>query len=387
MKIVYKILLLLPLMSMLTVGCRPEVQQRPPAPTPQLPVLELSTGVYSGKKAYPTNIEGKQNIEIRAKVSGYIQQIFVDEGQPVRKGAALFKLETATLTQDASAAQAAIQTVESRIEAARLEVQRLGPLVEKDVISEVQLATARANLKAIESELNQAKSSHEGVKANIGYTNIVSPVSGVIGMINLRQGSLVSATTSTPLTTVSNIEEVYAYISMNEGDFLELTRSLEGATMNEKLKLLPPVSLVLADGTTYEKEGRIDAVSGSIDSRTGAIRLRAVFENPNGLIRNGSSGTIIIPQVYEDQIAIPALSTFEQQGKRMVFVLTEGDTIRARSIEVLDEIEHAYVVKGGVSVGDKILAMGVAKVRPGTKIVPQETTYEKIINSYETVFK
>ncbi|MCX2680586.1 efflux RND transporter periplasmic adaptor subunit [Galbibacter sp. EGI 63066] len=343
-------------------------QQAMPFPTVKIEKRDVTT-----QKSYPTSIQGVVSSEIRPKVTGYIQDVLVDEGENVKKGQLLFRLETQSLSQDAGAAKASVNV-------AQVEVEKLKPLVAKGIISNVQLETAKANLA-------QAKSNYNSITANIGYASVRSPVDGVVGSIPYRKGALVSATTQTPLTTVSSIESVYAFFSMNEKDFITLMKNVEGKSLEEKAKNLPKISLILADGSTYEEEGTIETISGNIDPQTGTVSLRATFKNPVEILRSGSSGTVRVPQHYEGALIVPSISTFEQQGKRFVYKVAENDSIYESALIPLDETDKFVVVKSGVNEGDAILAKGVNKVRTGAKIVPQPMSLDSLLNSFETVFK
>ncbi|WP_317170441.1 efflux RND transporter periplasmic adaptor subunit [Galbibacter sp. BG1] len=343
-------------------------QQAMPFPTVKIEKRDVTT-----YKSYPASIQGEINSEIRPKVSGYIQDVLVDEGEKVKKGQLLFRLETESLTQDADAAKASVNV-------AQVEVDRLKPLVEKGIISQVQLETAKANLA-------QAKSNYNSINANINYASVKSPVDGVVGSIPFRRGALVSATTQTPLTTISSIDRVYAFFSMNEKDFLSILKNMKGETLDEKAKNTSKVNLILADGSTYEQQGTVETITGNIDPQTGTVSFRATFENPQGLLRSGSSGTIKVPQNYESVIVVPSLSTFEQQGKKFVYKVAENDSIFEAAIKTLDETDKFLVVKEGIEEGDQILAKGVDKVKSGMKIVPQPTSLDSIFNSFDTVFK
>lgn len=362
-------------------------EQAAPKPRPDYPVLQVSEANYTHADEYPAVIQGVQDIDIQAKVSGYVQEIYIDEGQVVQKGQALFKLETATLSNDAKAADAAIESAKARVQTTKLEVDKLRPLVEEQIISEIQLETAKANWEAAKAQLRQAESSYASIQSNIGYTLIKSPITGVVGRLNFRQGSLVGPSTARPLTTVAHIDKVYAYFSLNERQFLALTKRLEGNRLEEKLANLPAVHLRLADGSTYEEMGQIDASSGNIDRQTGAIQLRVIFDNPTGILRSGSSGEILLPKQYASRIAVPILSTYEQQGKHFVYVLGADDTLEARAIDIAETLERLYIVEKGLRKGEKILAQGANKLRPGMVINPSTVTIDSITGSYSTVFK
>ena len=342
-------------------------------PPPSYPVIEVPRKTVTAFNSYPATIEGSVNSAVRAKVSGYITDVLVEEGEEVRKGQLLFKLETESLNQEAQAAQA-------NVNAAQVEVDKLKPLVEKDIISEVQLETAKAKLQ-------QAKSSYNSIAANIGYANIKSPVDGEVGKINLRKGALVSPQDQNPLTQVSSIEEVYAIFSMNEKDFLDFMNEAEGSSTSEKIKNMPEISLIMANTSEYDKKGKIETISGNIDEQTGTVSFRAKFEN-NGLLRNGSSGTVKIPKTYKDAIVVPSLSTYERQGQTFVYKV-RADTLTSSSIDILSEVNNLYVVKDddGVNSGEIILAKGTGKVRPGMKISPKKVSMDSIVESFDQVFK
>ncbi len=336
------------------------------------PVLDVASRTVTSYKSYPANIEGVVNSEVRAKVSGYITEVLADAGQHVKRGQLLFRLETQSLNQEAAAGKA-------NVNAAQVEVDKLKPLVEKDIISNVQLETAKARLE-------QAKSAYNGVTANIGYAEIRSPVDGILGSINFRRGALISPQDQRPLTRVSTIDNVFAYFSMNEKDFLSFVSATEGSSMESRIKNISRVKLVLANGEEYEKEGIIETISGDIDPQTGTVTFRARFDNSAGLLRNGSSGTIQVPQVFEDALIVPALSTYEQQGKTFVYKV-QGDSLVASALTILSRIGNMYVVSEGVQEGTTILAKGANKVKPGTKIIPEAVSMDSILGSFKTVFK
>jgi membrane fusion protein (multidrug efflux system) len=355
--------------------------------TPEYPVMKIVKGNYLGYKTYPTNMKGIRYIEVRSKVSGYIDKIFVDEGQMVEKGQLLFQLETDVLSKDAEAAKSNVKSAEANVKAAELEVQKLTPLVQQKIISEVQLTTAQEKLNVANAQLAQARSNHESIKANIKYTKIVSPVDGIVGQLNFRKGSLVGPSSADALTSIADNQVIQAYFSLTESDLLKLTKNLEGNSLFERLKQLPKMKLVLSDDSIYEEEGTIDASTGTINPETGAIQLRASFMNPKGLIGNGSSGKILFPKEYKNSLAIPALSTFEKQGQRFVYVLEDKNTLQMRRIDVQDKIGKVFLVGNGLKSGDTILAQGVNKVNHGSVIAPKMVSMQSITESFQTVFK
>src|SRR5680860_108455 len=340
---------------------------------PYFSVTEIPLKTVTAYTTYPASIEGIVNSEVRAKVSGYITDVLIDEGQKVRRGETLFKLETQSLSQDAAAAEA-------NVNAAQVEVDKLKPLVEKKIISEVQMETAKAKLQ-------QAKSGYSSIAANIDYANIKSPVNGYVGEIRLRKGSLVSPGNQTALTTVSDISKVYAYFSMNERNYIEFLRSAEGEGIAEIIKQLPKVQLVLPDGSIYEKEGTIETINSQVSAQTGTISFRAIFENPNRLLTNGNSGKIRVPKTYTDAVVVPKTATFERQGSTYVYKVGEDSLATAAQIEIEKEVDNLYVVSSGLKKDDRIVGNGVAKLSGETKINPQETPFDSIAKPLPTVFR
>ena len=359
---------------LLLVSCQDQEAAQPMAQGPvTLPVIEIPSRTVTGYTSYPVSIEGKVNSAVRAKIPGYITDVLVDAGEKVRKGQLLFRLETASLNQEAGAAKA-------NVNAAQVEVDKLKPLVEKGIISNVQLETAKARLA-------QAKAGYSSIAANIDYANIKSPVDGYVGTINFREGTLVSPNDPTPLTTVSAVDEVYAFFSMNERDYLDFIQNAEGETISEKIKNFPPVELQLVNGEIYKHEGTIETVSGQVDPSTGTVSFRAKFPNPNRILANGNSGNIRIPKVYENVPVVPESSTFEQQGKVYVYQV-QGDSVAiSKVVDVRDRVNNLVIISGGIAPGEKIVAKGVGKLRNSTPIAPQPVAFDSIAQPYETVFK
>ncbi|WP_323028307.1 efflux RND transporter periplasmic adaptor subunit [Gelidibacter japonicus] len=356
----------------LSCGDKEQAPQGPQGPMP-FQVTTIPQKTVTGFTTYPTSIEGVNNSEVRPKISGYITEVLVDEGQKVRKGQTLFKLETQTLSQDAAGAKA-------NVNAAQVEVDKLKPLVEKNIISGVQLETAKAKLL-------QAQSAYNSIVANIDYANIKSPVDGYVGSIRLRKGTLVSPTGPEPLTTVSDISEVYAYFSMNEREYLDFIQNAEGNSIQEKIKNLPKVTLILANGSVYDQEGTIETINSQVNANTGSISFRAVFNNDSRLLTNGNSGKIRVPKTYSNVVVVPKESTYEQQGSYYVYKLAEDNMAVSTRIAVLADVNNVYVVSDGLKAGDKIVAKGVAKLRGDSQIQPMEVPFDTIAKPIEKVFR
>jgi len=365
--------LALPVVALLLLTSCKDTPQQASTQIAEYPVLEIPLKSVTSYTSYPARLEGTTNSDVRAKMSGYITDVLVDEGQAVRKGQMLFRLETQTLSQDAEAAQANVNAVQ-------VEVDRLIPLVEKNIISSVQLETAKARLA-------QAKSTYNSIRANINYANIQSPVDGFVGSIRYRKGALVSPNDATPLTTVADTRNMYAYFALSERDYITFLQTAEGETLDEKIKNMPKVQLVMANGSIYEHEGTIETVTGQVDRQSGTVSFRAIFPNTGGLLANGSSGSIRVPKVYKDVLVAPEISTYEQQGVVYVYRV-QGDSIAiATPIQIKERVNQMVVIRSGLEQGQKIVAQGVGRLRNNKAIKPKPVEFDSIMNSFNTVFQ
>ena len=329
---------------------------------------------------FPATIQGQQNVEIRPKVDGYMDMIYVDEGSTVKKGQPLFRISAPQYEQEVRTAQADILIAEADVNAAQMQVDKVLPLVEKQIISKYELESAKYALQSRQAALAQAHARLANAQTNLGYTAIGSPVNGVIGTIPYKIGSLVSANTAQPLTTVSNIGNIYAYFSVNEKDILQFAKDTKGAPLQDGIAMLPPVSLVLANGSELSEQGKIDAASGLINTETGSFNMRAVFPNPGRIIRSGSSGTIRIPQPLDSALLIPQRITYEMQGKKFVFVLdSTGSAVRSVEIGVITGGNgQCFIVEKGLHPGDRVLLEGMATLREGAVIKPRMANADSV---------
>jgi membrane fusion protein (multidrug efflux system) len=341
------------------------------AEVPALPVLTIRQQPATTQQEFAGKLEGRVNVEIRPQVEGYLEKIFVEEGAFVRAGQPLFKVNDRPYREQLGNASASLDAAKAALLKAQVDVDRLTPLVQNNVVSDVQLRTAKSNQLAAQAGVAQAEAMRSTARINLGYTTIVAPVSGYIGRIPRKIGSLVGKTDAEPLTLLSDIREVYAYFSMGETDFLAFTRQARGNTIEEKLKNLPPVTLILADNSEYPEKGRIDAVEGQFDKTTGAITFRAVFPNANGLIRSGNTGRVRLEQRREEAILVPQESTYELQEKIFVYTLADSNKVKSTAITVTGRSGTSYLVKDGVKSGDKIVFTGISNLRDGMTITPQ----------------
>ncbi len=364
------------LVTLAIVSCGQKQQSGAPGGVaPQVkeyPVMEVTPQSTQLFKDYPSKLQGQQTVEIRSKITGYIDKIMVDEGAMVRKGQILFRLNANDLQATVRSAEASVKVAEADVNSAAINLEKTKPLVEKNIISKFELESVESTLKAKEAQLALAKANLENAKANLQYTVITSPADGTIGNFPYRVGSLISSASAEPLTTVSNTIKMYAYFSLNEKEFLTLTKGLEGKNLQEKFTKLPEVSLILADNSVYETSGRIETASGLIDQMTGAINIRATFPNTEGLLRSGGSGMVRISKFLDSAIIIPQKTTYELQGKYFVYRVGSDNKVHNTEIEVLSgNLKDSYVVTSGLKAGDQIVLEGIASLHTDTEIKPK----------------
>ncbi|MDH6304741.1 membrane fusion protein (multidrug efflux system) [Parabacteroides sp. PF5-5] len=339
----------------------------------EYPVMVVKKQDANMQSVYPATIRGQEDIEIKPRVDGYIDAIYVDEGSVVRAGQALFKINSPSSEQALTSARAAVNSEMARVNTAKVDVERYRPLAEKGIVSEVQLQTYENAYKTAQAVLEQAEATLKNAQATMSWTTVTSPVDGVVGSIPYRKGSLVNS--SSTLTSIANTGSVYAYFSLNERKLMDFLDGVEGTTQYEKIKNMPPVTLILSDGSIYEDRGRIETITGTVDITTGSANFRAEFPNKSGKLRSGTSGKIVIPKTLSEVFVIPQHATFNQQDKVLVYKM-EGDSIKQHLISVQSMPNGLdYAVTKGLSDGDKIVSDGVATLRNGMKIaVKRELT-------------
>jgi membrane fusion protein, multidrug efflux system len=319
------------------------------------PVATLSKTNVDLHSFYPAVLKGQEDIDIKPRVDGFIEAVYIDEGSIVKKGQALFKINSPSSIQNLENAQANYNT-------AKLNVERMRPLAEKGIISNVNIKTYENAYASAEASLNQAK-------ATIGWTTVTSPVNGIVGSVPYRLGSLV--TSSSVLTTVANTTNVIANFSLNEKELIDFMRSWDGNTQQEKIKNMPSVKLLLADGSEYEEPGRIETISGVVDAVTGSVNFRAAFPNPHGLLRSGTSGKIVIAKTLKNVLVVPQKATFSQQDKVLVYKV-QGDSVLQKVVTVKSTADGLnFAVLNGLEAGDKIVTDGIATLKNGAKIKQQ----------------
>ena len=341
------------------------------APTEQGPaqygVTTIATTDREIQSNYSATIRGRQDIDIYPQVSGTISELRVTEGQSVSKGQTLFIIDQVPYKAALQTAEANVAAAKASVATAQLTYDSKKELFAKSVVSQYDLSTAENTLLTAKAQLAQAEAQRVNAANNLSYTVVKAPANGMVGTLPYRVGALVSASMPQPLTTVSDNSEMYVYFSMTENQLLNLTRKY-GSIANT-LKNMPDVQLVLNDGSVYDRTGRIESISGVIDTSTGSVQLRAVFPNADGLLHSGGAGSVIVPNIHKDCVVVPQVATFELQNKVYVYKVEDGKA--ASSMIDVEKINNGreYIVKSGLTPGDVIVAEGVGLLREGTPIV------------------
>lgn len=322
---------------------------------------------------FPAVVEGQRVIEIRPMINGYLKDIHVNEGDKVKKGQLLFRINNPQYEQEVVTAKARVNSAEADVNSATLEIEKVRPLVEKEIVSDYRLKSAELTLQAKKAALEQAKASLANAEANLSYTIIKSPQDGIIGTIPYKTGALVSSNSAEALTTLSDISEVFAYFSWNEKQVLEILSDSKGVSIEERVKSLPPATLILANKTEYPLKGKVEMASGLISTATGSGTFKAVFRNPDGLLRSGSSAKVRIPRIYDSVLVVPQSATYELQDKRFIYTVSNDNKVSAITFaSVPTDDGRFFVVTDGLKPGDKIVTEGIISLKDGAVINPKE---------------
>lgn len=357
------------LLALVSCGNKQPGQTSMMAPEVAIVTVEPSTAAF--ESSFPATLKGKTDIDIRPQVTGFITKVHVDEGEHVRKGQPLFTIDQVQFQAAVDQAEANLNSARSAVSTAQITEQNKRMLLDKNIISETEWQLAANQLTQAKAAVAQAEAAVVNARKNLAYTTVTAPSDGVVGSIPNREGSLASPSSVQPLTTLSDNSEVYAYFSFTEKDLLEFTG--EGSSIDAAIKSLPEVELQLANGTRYPVKGRVATVSGVIDNTTGAASARALFDNPNGVLRSGNTGQVIIPRTTEGAIVIPQKSTFELQDLRYVYTLNDSNIAVSTPITVQPYSDgKTFVVTSGLKPGDRVVTEGVGtSVRAGMTVRPK----------------
>lgn len=333
---------------------------------PSYAIMEVKAADKELSTSYSATIRGRQDIDIYPQVSGTIEKLCVTEGQTVRRGQLLFVIDQIPYRAALKTAVANVEAARAAMATAELTYNSNKELYAQKVVSEFSLKTAENTYLTAKAQLTQAEAQEVNARNNLSYTEVKSPSDGVVGALPYRVGALVGANLPYPLTTVSDNSDMYVYFSMTENQLLALTRQY--GSMDEALKNMPEVELILNDNSVYNKKGVIESISGVIDRQTGTVMARVVFPNESRLLHSGASGTVVVPSIYKDCIAIPQGATVQMQDKVVVYKVVDGKAVSTLITVAGINDGREYVVLSGLQSGDEIISEGAGLVREGTQV-------------------
>lgn len=346
-------------------SCGKKQQQQMPSAVYK--TVKVSTQTIQLDTEYSATIRGRQDIDVYPQVGGTLQKLCVTEGQTVKKGQTLFIIDQVPFQAALNTAEAALKAAEAQQATAELNYNSRKQLFDERVVSEFDMQTAHNALLSAKAAVAQAKAQVVNARNSLSYTVVKSPSDGVVGTLPYRQGALVGSSMPKPLTTVSDNSQMYVYFSLNESELLKLAReygSIDSAVVN-----MPPVRLLLVDGSEYEEVGKVESVSGVVDRSTGSVQLRAVFNNPNKLLHSGSTGNVIIPATFENVIVVPAAATVQTQDKFKVFIVDENGIAHSQLITINEKDGgNEFIVTSGLKGGEEIVAEGAGMVKEGQDV-------------------
>ena len=334
---------------------------------------------------YPATIKGIQDVEVHPKLSGYITNVYVHEGQYVRAGQVMFTIDSETYRAAVSQSLAALNTAIAQANTTKLTYLNNKKLFAQHIIGQYELETALNSYKTAEAQVAQARASLASARETLAWCTVTAPASGVVGTLPFKKGALVSAQST--LTTVSDVSTVEVFFSMSEADILGMSKT--AGSVAGVIHEMPTVKLQLADGTVYNQPGRVVKMSGVIDATTGAYTLIAHFPNPQGLLKSGGAGQIIVPHVSNNIISIPQEATSQVQDKYFVYKVDKNNKVKYSEITVNPQNDGLnYIVTSGLNVGDRYVSKGISKLTDGEQIKPlTEEQYQKKIDDAANLAK
>ncbi len=357
------------LFSIILISCKEDKNLESKEVYPVTQPIYIDSNTYVD---YVAEIMAVQNIEIRAKAQGYLEKVLVDEGQFVKKDQLLFQINNREYLGELAQKSAALKIAQAEAKSAELELENTKKLVEKNVVSKTELEFAKNNVLAAKGKVEQAQAEETQAKQMLSYTDIRAPFDGVINRLPQKIGSLV--TDGTLLTTLSQNESVFAYFDVSEKEYLDFMSRLTKESKKER-----EVQLVLANGKLHKQIGTIETMDGEFDSRTGNLSFRARFENPDKLLKHGSSGKIRIEKDLKHALIIPQKATFEIQDRIFVFVVDKTGKVSMRQVEIKTRIPHLYVVASGLKSNEKIIYEGIQSLSEGMEIEEEFIPLRKIM--------
>lgn len=382
-----KTILLAAIAAPLLVSCGGKSGGMPSFGDNQFAVRTVEASSASLQTTYPATIKGIHDVEVRPMVSGFLTQVCVHEGEAVQKGQLLFTINSETYAAQLRQAQASLNTAHAQAKTLRLTYENNKKLYAKNIIGDYELSTSLNSYQSALAQVKQAEAAVASAKELLSYCYVKSPAAGYIGSLPYKVGALVSPSSATALTTVSDISVVEVFFSIPEKTVLDLVK--KSGSERAAIASFPAVKLQLNDGTIYNHPGRVVKMNGVVDASTGALSVIAHFNNPEKLLKSGGAGSIIIPSTDNSAILVPKDACSEVQDKIFVYVVGKDNKVKSTEIKVNPQDDgNNYIVTSGLKVGDRYVSKGIAKLTDGMQIQPiTEEQYQKNISDAANISK
>ena len=366
-------------LSFLLTNCTSKSETKEKAASLPFPVIQLSRQSATLDQDYASNLEAVQNVEVRARVAGYLDKIMVDEGQAVHKGQLLFRLNPAEYQVGVDRAKASLESATAQSRSASIEMDRVKLLVDKNIISGSELKLAKAKIEVAKGAIDQAKAALSNARRMVSLTDIRAPFDGVINRIPYKRGSLIEE--GALLTSVTDIRQIYAYFNVSEKEYLAFIKK----RLNPEKTVAREVELLLADDTVYPHKGKIETTETIFEGNSGTIAFRARFPNPDRLLRHGATGKVRLSTDVTDAVLVPQKSVFDVQDKSFVYVVDAQNKVRSRSFVPSSRVDQFYIVQSGLKSGDRIVYEGVQNIKDGMTIIPKTMPADSLLAMYSSV--
>lgn len=354
------------LVSMMMISCASYQQNEDDEPK-QYELLTIKASDHELTTEYAASLKGQQDIRIIPRIEGYLQGIFVKEGERVKEGQLLFQVDAVTYQAAVETANANVQQMTAVVEKVQLEYNGKEQLRGKNLISDYELALSKSDLDMAKANLAAAQAALTSARNDLSYTELRSPSDGVVGRIRYRRGDFVSPSIQDGLTIVADNSVIRAYFSISETQLMGYLSAYK--TMEAAVNHLPEIRLLLPNGKYYDKNGRVETISGIVDEMTGAVPVCVLFDNSEGLLLSGGTAKVVIPFVMKNAIVIPQEATYEIQDKVYVYKIVDGKTVSTIIKVAAQNNGKEYVVVSGLEEGDVIVAKGAGFVQEGIKVI------------------
>jgi len=359
---------LIAIATLLLAGCGGEEESKqaaaPQGPVP-LKVVKAETRDMPNWGEFIGQIRAVETVDIRARVAGFLEQKNFQEGSRVSKGDLLFVIDPKSLKEDLKQAESNLKYNQALLDKATKDQERYEKLLKEGVVSQTEFEAYQTDFNTYRAKVSENKAQVENAKIQLGYTNVYSPVDGVIGAVQVDVGNLVGQNEPTLLATISTVDPIYVTFSVNEADYVRAKRTHETAVDEMDIRM------ILADGSEYDQRGEFSMVDRAVDAKTGTLGIRVSFPNPDGLLRPGQYGKVrVLLNNIKDAVVVPARAVMDVQGAKSLYVVGEDGKLVNQPVTLGFERDNLVIVKEGIKAGDLIVADGIRMIRPGMEVKP-----------------